>query len=275
MSQTQASPAWASTAIGDLLCGRCQDATVRASTKVASYLSVPSPGASSGVIALLSEEAVRLPIGVVLANGELPEAGSTVRIGNGSLVAEGHTWRPVRWWDPRPHVSAEALVENGGRLLTLIEQEPSACFGLILRDAFALADALTNGDAGPALAVIGLGPGLTPAADDVIAGALAVLALCERLEGQLTSLINACSATRTTALSAALMTAASRGQVIPQAASVMAVLSGDGPSDRLSSAAAHLFGVGATSGHDLCAGMAGALVALDRAPTPAHAVKSP
>ena len=44
MSQTQASPAWASTAIGDLLCGRCQDATVRASTKVASYLSVPSPG---------------------------------------------------------------------------------------------------------------------------------------------------------------------------------------------------------------------------------------
>ena len=54
MSQAQASPAWASTAVAELLCGRVQDATVFASTGVASYLSVPEPRSSSLVIALLT-----------------------------------------------------------------------------------------------------------------------------------------------------------------------------------------------------------------------------
>jgi len=43
MSQSQVSPAWASTAVGELLCGQSQDAVVLASTKVAAYLSVPEP----------------------------------------------------------------------------------------------------------------------------------------------------------------------------------------------------------------------------------------
>ncbi len=205
MSQTQASPAWASTAIGDLLCGRCQDATVRASTKVASYLSVPSPGASSGVIALLSEEAVRLPIGVVLANGELPEAGSTVRIGDGSLVAEGHTWRPVRWWDPRPHVSAEALVENGGRLLDAHRARAirlrSGSSSAMLSPSPVPSRTVTPGRRWPS---IGLGPGLTPAADDVSQERSRCSPCVNGWTGQLTSLIDACGSTRTTALSAAL-----------------------------------------------------------------------
>ena len=102
MSEPQVSPAWASTFVGEVLCGPCQDATVRASTKVASYMSVPEPGSGPTVIALLSEEAVRLPIGVVLATARLPEAGSTVTIGNGSIATDEKSWRPARWWDPRP-----------------------------------------------------------------------------------------------------------------------------------------------------------------------------
>ena len=67
---------------------------------VASYLSVPEPGSSTGVVALLIEGAVRLPIGVTVAKGTLPAAGSSVQIGDGFIVTHDHTWRPVRWWDP-------------------------------------------------------------------------------------------------------------------------------------------------------------------------------
>jgi hypothetical protein len=215
-------------------------------------------------MALLSRDAVRLPIGVVLATHKLPEAGSTVRIGNGAVTTERRTWRPVRWWDPHPHLSAQALVASSPALLEVLEGEPAASFGLSLADALDLAGALAGGDGGGALGAIGLGPGLTPAGDDVVAGALAVLALCERLDDGLKAAIAACACTRTTALSAALIVAASRGQVIPQAAGVLNALAAGGPLDRLRSAAAELFGVGATSGHDLCAGMAGALLASAR-----------
>ena len=204
MSQTQASPAWASTAIGELLRGRGQDATVLGSTRVASYLSVPEPGSSTPVIALLSEQAVRLPIAVTVAAGTLPEAGSTVRIGDGSIVAHDHTWRPVRWWDPRPHLDAGDLLRRGPELLEVLEDEPPSLFGLPLADALSVAGALAAGDAGPALAVIGLGPGLTPAGDDVVAGALAVLSLCGRLGDAVRDAIRLHSAMHTTALSAAL-----------------------------------------------------------------------
>jgi hypothetical protein len=259
MPQPQPSPAWASTAVGELLCGRSQDAIVLASTRVASYLGVPEPGSSTPVIALLARDAVRLPIGVSVATGKLPGAGSTVRIGDGSIAAGDHTWRPVRWWDPRPHLSADDLLRHGSKLLEVLAEQPDSSFGLPVADALGVAGALAAGDLGVALEVIGLGPGLTPAADDVVAGALAVLALSGRLPERARDAVGVHAWTHTTALSAALLVAAGRGQVIPQAAVVLTVLATGGPSVRLRSAAAELFSVGATSGHDLCAGMAGIL----------------
>ena len=259
MSQRRPSPAWASTAVGELLCGRSQDAIVLASTRVASYLSVPEPGSSTPVIALLAQDAVRLPIGVSVATGKLPGAGRTVRIGDGSIVADDQVWRPVRWWDPRPHLSAEDLFRHGSKLLEVLGEQPDSSFGLPIADALGVAVALAAGDVGAALGVIGLGPGLTPAGDDVVAGALAVLALIGRLQERTRDAIDARACTHTTALSAALLSAAGKGQVIPQAATVLTVLATGGPSVRLRSVAAELFSVGATSGHDLCAGMAGIL----------------
>jgi hypothetical protein len=47
--------------------------------------------------------------------------------------------------------------------------------------------------------------------------------------------------------------------VIPQAAAVLAGIASGAHPARLRSAVAALFDVGATSGHDLCAGMAGIL----------------
>ena len=64
------------------------------------------------------------------------------------------------------------------------------------------------------------------------------------------------------ALSAALLGAAGKGQVIPQAATLLSVVSAGSPVGQLRSAAAELFSVGATSGHDLCAGIAGVLASF-------------
>lgn len=259
MSHQQVSPAWASTAVGELLCGHRQEAIVLASTPVASYFSVPEPGSSTAVVALLAEGAVRLPIGVAVRNGTLPLAGSSVGIGDGSIATREHTWRPVRWWDPRPHLCVDGLFRRGPDLLEAIGDERGSSFGLPLADALGVAVGLAEGNAGAALDVIGLGPGLTPAADDVVAGALAVLALAGRLDEAVISAVNERARTHTTALSAALLAAAGKGQVIPQAATVLGVLATGGSPARLHAAVAELFDVGATSGHDLCAGMAGIL----------------
>jgi hypothetical protein len=258
-TQPPVTPAWASTTVRELLSGPPRDLRVLASTGAAAYVAEPDHGAPRVVLALLSERAVRLPLGLCVAGERLPGAGAAVRVGNGLAVAAGRAWRPVRWWDPRPRLDARALLRHGPRLLAAVRDAPASSFGLPLPDAFTVAGALAAGDPAPAVGVIGLGPGLTPAADDVIAGALAALALTGRLDGSVRRAIDGRAATHTSGLSAALLAAAGRGEVIPPAARVLALLAGGAPADRIASAAAGLFRVGSTSGHDLCAGMAGAL----------------
>ena len=181
------------------------------------------------MLALLSQRAVRLPLGVCVPAGELPDAGTTVRIGNGLAAAAGCAWRPVRWWDPRPRLAARDLLRHGPRLLSTVLDAPAAAFGLPRPEAFTVASALAAGDPAPAIGVIGLGPGLTPAADDVVAGALAVLALTGRLDESVRRAIEIRAATHTTGLSAALLASAGRGEVIPQAARVLTSLAAGGP----------------------------------------------
>jgi len=257
-TQPPVAPAWASTAVRDLLSGPPRDLPVLASTGAAAYLTDPGRAVPTVVLALLGERAVRLPLGCV-APGPLPDAGTTVRVGGGIAVAGTRAWRPVRWWDPRPRLDAPALLRSGTRLLAAVRDAPAAEFGLPLAEALAVAGALAAGDPAPAVGVIGLGPGLTPAADDVIAGALAVLALTGRLAGRVRRAVEGRAATHTSALSAALLSAAARGEVIPPAARVLAALAGGAPATKIAGAVTALFGVGHTSGHDLCAGLAGAL----------------
>jgi hypothetical protein len=92
-----------------------------------------------------------------------------------------------------------------------------------------------------------------------VAGAMAVLAITGRLPGSIRTEIRDRARTRTTSLSAALLAAAGRGQMIPQAARLLTVVATGAPQDQVRNAVAGLFRVGSTSGHDLCAGMAGAL----------------
>lgn len=262
MTQPPVSPAWASTAVSGLLSGPPREAFVLAATGVAAYVAVPERGSAQVLLALLSRRAVRLPLGVCIAGGPLPDAGTTVRVGNGLAATADNAWRPVRWWDPRPRLDVRALLRNGPWLLSAVLDAPASAFGLPLPEAFTVAGTLAAGDPTRAAGVIGLGPGLTPAADDVVAGALAVLALTGRLDDSVRPAIEVRAATHTTGLSAALLAAAGRGEVIPQAARVLTLLAGGGPADRVQAAVADLFRVGSTSGHDLCAGMAGALASV-------------
>jgi hypothetical protein len=255
-----------------VLSGNVRTGTVFAASGIASYARVPASGGTDGcaadIVALLSPGAVRLPLGVCLT-GRLPVSGTEVRFGNGEIATAECTWRPVRWWDPRPRLATAALLDHAHLLLDVALDEPASAFGLALTDAFDVTAALAAGDGSAAVALLGFGPGLTPSADDVVAGAFAVLALLGRLDDSMRSAVLERALTHTTALSAALLAAAGRGQMIPQAARVLNTVANGEPPDRVRSAARDLFQVGSTSGHDLCAGMTGALVALSPAVSPA------
>ncbi len=127
----------------------------------------------------------------------------------------------------------------------------------------ALFRATRRRDAAPALraavALLGLGPGLTPAGDDLVIGWLAGLqaggggTLCGAIAGAL----GAAAASRTTPLGAALVVAALAGHVGVPARRFVA-----GPD---AAALAALLAVGATSGADFLAGYALARRALGAA----------
>jgi hypothetical protein len=138
--------------------------------------------------------------------------------------------------------------------------------------AFAGDDPAAAGTA--AARVAGLGPGLTPSGDDVLAGALATHAWAEAagiLPGgePLRRAAAAAAATRTTRLGCQLIEAAAAGEVAVPLARVLASLFGrvaTFPPD-----IAPLLAVGATSGSDLLAGVRLAGRAL-RARLPAEGV---
>jgi hypothetical protein len=199
-------------------------------------------------------------MGIVIDARALPASGTEVHLGAGVIGFGTATWRPTRWWDPRPRVSPAALVAHRDALERAVRSQPEEGFGLPLADELSVATAIAQGDAQAARAVIGLGPGLTPSGDDVVAGALVALALLSRLDRRTGRTVLDRARTHTTALSAALLEAATKAQVIPQAAQLLEAIAAAAPQPQIDARADELFAVGAHSGHDLAAGMLGALV---------------
>ncbi len=252
-----------STALDATMSGPVQHGTVLTATRFACYAMLDEESDPS-VIAIVAPGAVRLPISLYVARLPAVAQGDPFTIGEGSVTAAGHAWRAARWWDPRPRVDANALIALGWRLDELVRSEPSERFGIELDRAHFAVSELARGNPEPACWILGFGPGLTPAGDDVIAGAFAALALTNRLPETAVDDITSAARSRTTALSTALIVAASRGQVVPQAARLLHSLIGDDDSDTIGSVARGLFAVGATSGHDLALGLATALTATAR-----------
>ncbi|MGN6331531.1 MAG: oxamate carbamoyltransferase subunit AllH family protein [Motilibacteraceae bacterium] len=247
-------PLAASVQVAALLDGPARTACVLGVFPSAAYLEVEGAPAGRDVLALLAPDAVRQPIGAVLPTAAaarclnlLRSPGLAVRLGEGRVQLAGTTLLPRRWWTPRPY---DPLSSGWTHL------PPPPLPAAVRAPAGHLATAL--GAASPpdqleraVRALTGLGPGLTPAGDDLLCGALAGLhAAAHPAAARLGDVVRRLAPTRTTRLSAALLVAAADGGILPELASLLAA---PGP-DQAAAALRRLLAVGHTSGACLAAG---------------------
>lgn len=226
------------------------------------------------VVVVAASDAVRLPNGVALPVPSrrdplgTPGSAAGCTVGGGRLLLPGADVQVVRWWDPRPALPAAApgsVLERVAWLRARVEVPLDRGLGR----------ALAAGDAGGALeAVLGLlgrGDGLTPAGDDLAAGALASYLLIGGALGnpasgpvvaRVAGPLDAAARERTTSLSAALLRHACRGAVADPAAGLLRSLAGRGDPETACDA---LCAVGHSSGPALAAGvLIGAAAAAGR-----------
>jgi Protein of unknown function (DUF2877) len=181
------------------------------------------------LVCVCTPDAVRLPASVVAP--VLP--GGSVRASGGMLDGGTATWRVVRWWTPRrPRARTPYAVAP-------------------LRCVEALPDVRPRD-------LVGLGPGLTPRGDDVVAGALVAASAVDhpRVADWRAETRAALRDRRTTAVSRGLLHHALEGYAIPALADfVEAACAGD-PGRETEA----LLAVGHSSGAALAAGALHALV---------------
>jgi hypothetical protein len=241
----------ASVLVRDVLVGRVVQARVVAAGPLAAYVDV-----GGRLVAVVTAGAVRLPCAVVVPAG--PVVAPTA-VGAGALwLGDEPIARVGRWFDPRVRFLS---VETVAMATVSTDRTRDALLPADAVDRFA--DALGAGDAlGAVRPVLGRGTGLTPAGDDLIAGALAALrAFAAPLAAPLGAAVLDLAPERTTRLSAALLAAADEGAVIPEAAAVLRALAGLGEPG---AALDRLVAVGHTSGAFLAAGLLiGARLAAD------------
>ncbi len=269
-------PAAACAAIAGLLTGPSRTARVLGASPAAVYLTAPDPTAEADaadgaavVVALVTVDAVRLPCALVLPEradaAGLPPPGYAARaaVGEGAVVL-GHTVvRVARWWRPPiPRPPRRVAVE-------LRDRDPFGHLPATIRArAGNLGDALAaddrQGTRTAADRLLGLGPGLTPAGDDILAGLLTAAGLAPASRGALADLaghVRRVAARRTTTLSAALLLAAADRTGCPELVGFVDAVGGYGEPEP---AYARLARIGHTSGRDLAAGVLTATRLADR-----------
>ena len=275
-------PASASTGVAELLRGPVRPARVLMSLPQAVYLQVATERGTD-IVGVLTSDAARLPLGCVLfrpGNGRplvaLPP-GAPAEVGAGRIVVGDLAVSAAAWWNPRPRLPSgrPALLPEGVRQLRTAlygEGVPHSAFTLpglptgpggplaALRGAVRRAD--LDAALRTASRLIGLGPGLTPAGDDVMAGTMAGLVLlghpaAERFAAGVYSLAGG----RTTDLSRALLRHAAAGRVSGEYAAVLHGLVGERP---LGAAITALLATGSTSGRALALGLCTAIDLVDR-----------
>lgn len=286
-------PALVSTALTSVLRGAPRPVTVLARFPQAAYLTVDGEVA---IIALVTADGIAQPNALVL---NVPattrplaplSVGLQGHVGGGRLLLGGLDVRAARWWDPHPrlpHCAAHRLqvrtATTRQRMLEIAGPTPPS----LTIPLTALGAGLERRDLAAARAaadrLIGLGPGLTPAGDDVLAGLLAgVLTLdaAASLAEDIRHLGRDVATTavgRTTSVSAALLAHAAQGQLATPAADLLRTWTSPprpGDTDRVLAATDQLLGVGSTSGRDLTLGLLAAADLItafftkDPSPTP-------
>jgi hypothetical protein len=253
-----------STAVSRAVGGEPCTGHVLGSSRAGLYLAFTDEPDAPSVVALLPASSIRLPIAVVSAD-PLPDGSlDDAVVGGGVLRVGAHAWHPLRWFDPRPRNLQAVRPRMLADVARLLHRLNESDVGLDRRRAWAAAEALALGDCEPAFELLGAGPGLTPAGDDVVAGALAACALSGgELSPDVVGRLLSRAREATTTLSAALLSCAAAGQVVPQAAGFLRALSGGGG---VQPALGRLRAVGSTSGTALAVGLTAALCArpLDR-----------
>ncbi len=219
---------------------------------------------SDGVMVITDRGGPRLPNGIEIIPprlrtevGVLLPPGSLVTVGQGTLDAR----MPVavtRWWDPSPSVGTPAAAEVAER----IEALPDSIEGVT---GCEVASAIEAGRADAVVAaadrILGRGSGLTPEADDYVAGMLASVRIvgpatgdleAAPLLGSIAAPLSAIASRRTTSLSASLLGHAVRGEVAAPAGAFLRAVCGRGDVE-----ATHrsVTDIGHSSGPALAAGM--------------------
>jgi len=275
----------ASTAVAPLVQGAVRAARVVGVANRAAYLQVGVP--DGALVALVTQDAVRVPNAVVIFPrcGHAPFAavrpGMVATMGGGRIragqlqVAVAGTWAPGQ---PRFTHGARACTRAGelaGLIASTVPALPSYLSAPVSRfaDALAPADADIEAVEHAVLGLLGLGPGLTPSGDDIIAGALVTLraiagaspALAVRADAVAQTVVSSAPG-RTSLVSADLLGHAAAGRCVPQLAALLAALDRGGSLDAPLCA---LLSVGHSSGGDLTRGVGIALSAA-RGPQQAH-----
>jgi hypothetical protein len=233
-------PAAASAAVAPVLTGPVRDARVLAAFPAA--LHIGTGDAELPLVCLATPDAVLLPCAVVVRRLPAARAGDRVRLGGGRIVLGAVEVAAARWVrPPRPRLRD---VPGARRRAVELPAEPPAMLPL---DP-------SSGLDGQVRALLGLGPGVTPAGDDVLAGALVALrAAADPAADRLAAAVAAAEPlTRTSTVSAALLGHAARGEAIPELAGLLGALDGRGP---LPPAVRRLQAVGESSGAALIAGV--------------------
>ena len=247
-------PAVASGAIRALLTRPPRPAIVLGGSSDALWLDV-----TDDVIVVGGRNSVRLPNGIETGVPDLfGFVGAPAVVGSGHVRVGPHVIQITRWWVARP-----SLPDVRSRELAAAEEQlPIALAGV---DHELLGQALgdLNGplliEAAPRL--MGLGAGLTPVADDLLAAALATFRLvggasghaaCGTLIDIAAPEIVEASKGQTTALSAAPIRHAMAGNVAVPVAALIRAVAGRGDVHR---AMRSLEGVGHSSGPALVAGV--------------------
>jgi hypothetical protein len=225
------------------------------------------------VLALVTSDGLRLPNALVVAAParSAPFAPHTPRsraaVKDGALVVDGVRYRPVRAWTPRQRAAGAlvpAAVAALDERLTATSPPHTGEVARRLSAGTATLDVALRTGEGLARAVdalLGLGPGLTPAGDDVLAGVLVTAAHlghpCPALVTEVRD-----RAQRTTVLSADLLGHAGDGRASAPVLGLLDALVGARP---VAPALSGLLAVGSTSGHDTATGvLVAARALLDR-----------
>lgn len=206
---------------------------------------------------------------------ELPDAGGAPTIDVSFDLRAAREWRPPEL----PSVDRETVTSEAHRLATAVDRvgTPDG-FGTLLagrRPGFPLdraadlardfLDACATGDAAAAAALgerlLGLGPGLTPAGDDLVGGACFGWRLSNGLAASVAAAIRAAAPARTHRISATLLADLLDGEGYAPLHDLAHALAAR-RTDAALGAATRLVGIGHSSGWDILTGFLGALGAV-------------